>query len=163
MKQHRAKQQKTTQETTKYQKMDQIRLFTLEHELLKKSCLYENCIFSRNASRWRTVAKGATELCKVTYGPSRNMNADCFEDKGVIFSGSKEIYLKKGIEVKTPDMRCLQNLLFPIWCHNDIVHLEEISCSKFSLHALKFIVVSNHNRILSSRSILKFRCDQSKI
>jgi hypothetical protein len=45
------------------------------------------------------VAEGG----KVMLVPSRNTNLNCFEDRGegVMFSDSKDVYLKQGIEVKT--------------------------------------------------------------
>jgi hypothetical protein len=54
------------------------------------------------------MTNGATESGKVTYVPSKNTNADCFEDRGAIFNVSKDIYEKQGIEVTTPDIQCLQ-------------------------------------------------------
>jgi hypothetical protein len=40
------------------------------------------------------VAEGATEGGKVTYVPSRNMNADCFEEREAIIA-PLDILLKK--------------------------------------------------------------------
>jgi hypothetical protein len=37
------------------------------------------------------VAEGATEYDEVTYTPSRDRNADCFDCKGAIFSAVKKV------------------------------------------------------------------------
>jgi hypothetical protein len=53
--------------------IDQIRLFTFEHELLKIF------VHLRSAFEAEThLAEGATERGKLTYVPSRNTDADCF-------------------------------------------------------------------------------------
>jgi hypothetical protein len=54
------------------------------------------------------VAEGATECGVITYVPSRNTNADCFQDRGAMFSATEGIYWKQCIEVTTPNMQCLQ-------------------------------------------------------
>jgi hypothetical protein len=38
------------------------------------------------------LAEGATERGKVRYVRSRNTNADCFQDRGAMFSETKDIY-----------------------------------------------------------------------
>jgi hypothetical protein len=38
------------------------------------------------------LAGGATENGKVPYVPTRNANADYFEDRGATFSATKDIY-----------------------------------------------------------------------
>jgi hypothetical protein len=79
--QYRTKQ--TTKETTKQRQMDQLRLFTLRYDLLKISAF---------AVETHLAEGGATERVKVTYVPSRNTNADCFQDRGAVFSATKDIY-----------------------------------------------------------------------
>jgi hypothetical protein len=67
------------------------------------------------------VAGGATEHGKGTHVPSRNTNADCFEERGEIFSAVINIYLKKqGIGMTTPDMSF--GATAPIWA---LAHLYE--------------------------------------
>jgi hypothetical protein len=39
------------------------------------------------------VAEGATERGKVTYVPSRNTNADCFQDRGAMFRATSFSFL----------------------------------------------------------------------
>jgi hypothetical protein len=60
---------KTTQDkptkTTKATKMDQLRLFTLKHELLKLSVNLQTAFAAE--TRPAEVAEGATESGKVTY------------------------------------------------------------------------------------------------
>jgi hypothetical protein len=50
------------------------------------------------------VAEGATERGKVTYVPSVNTNADCFDDRGAMFSATKDICYKQRIEVTLLDI-----------------------------------------------------------
>jgi hypothetical protein len=67
--------------------MDHLRLFKLKHDLLKISVDLQTA-FAAETHR----ADGATERGKVTYVPSGNTNADCFRDRGAIFSATKDIY-----------------------------------------------------------------------
>jgi hypothetical protein len=57
--------------------MDQLRLFTLKYDLLKISVDLQTAFAAETH-----LAQGATERVKVTYVPSRNTNADCFQDRG---------------------------------------------------------------------------------
>jgi hypothetical protein len=66
--------------------MDQLRFFALELELLKIS-LYLQTVFAAE----RRLAEGGSERGKVTYVPSRNTNAYCFQDRGAIFIASIDI------------------------------------------------------------------------
>jgi hypothetical protein len=57
------------------------------------------------------------------------------------------------------------NLIFPINYRSAIPYLAKSIVTKgreFSFHALKFIGIGNHNRVLSNKSMFEFRCDQSK-
>jgi hypothetical protein len=57
--------------------MDQLRLFKLKHDSLKISVDLQTA-FAADTHH----VEGATERGKVTYVPSRNTNADCFQDRG---------------------------------------------------------------------------------
>jgi hypothetical protein len=63
--------------------MDLPRLFTLRHDILK---IYVQLQIAFPAE----TNSGEGQL--VTYIPSRNANADCFEGRGVIFSATKDTY-----------------------------------------------------------------------
>jgi hypothetical protein len=59
--------------------MDQLRLCILKHDSLKIFVDLQTA-FAADTH----LAEGATERGKVTYVPSGNTNADCFQDKGII-------------------------------------------------------------------------------
>jgi hypothetical protein len=67
--------------------MDQLIIFILKYVLLKLSVDLQ-IAFSKETH----LAEGATERGKVTYVPSRNTNAGCFQDRGAMFSATKDIY-----------------------------------------------------------------------
>jgi hypothetical protein len=77
-------------------------------------------------------------------------------DRWEIFSASKDIYQKQGIEVTTSDMQFLQIIFFK-YSGIIVFHILEKSVvakdCKFSLHALNFTGVSICNRVPGSRSI----------
>jgi hypothetical protein len=64
-----------------------LRLFTLKHDLIKISVDLQTAFAAETH-----LAEGATGHVKVTYVPSRNRNADCFQDTGAMFSATKDIY-----------------------------------------------------------------------
>jgi hypothetical protein len=78
IRQHRTKQ------TTKERKMDQLRHFTLKYDLLKISVDLQTAFAAETH-----LAEGRV---KVTYVSSRNTSADCFQDRGAMFSATKHIY-----------------------------------------------------------------------
>jgi hypothetical protein len=63
--------------------MDQLRLLTLKHELLKISVRLQT-------AKWLEEQGNIVKLR--TYVPRRNMNADCFENRGATFSATEDIY-----------------------------------------------------------------------
>jgi hypothetical protein len=67
--------------------MNQLRRFKFKHELLKISVDLQTA-FAADTH----LVEGATEHGKVTYVLSRNTNADCFQDRGALFSATKYIY-----------------------------------------------------------------------
>jgi hypothetical protein len=77
----------TTKTTTKHRKIEQLRLSTLKYDLLKLSVDLQTAFAAENHP-----AEGATESVKVTYVPGRNTNADCFQERGAMFSATKDIY-----------------------------------------------------------------------
>jgi hypothetical protein len=78
IRQHRTNQttKTTTKETTKQRKMDQLRRCTLKCDLLKIAADLQTAFAAETH-----LAEGATEGVKVTYVPSGNTNADCFQDR----------------------------------------------------------------------------------
>jgi hypothetical protein len=76
----------------KKRKIDNRRIFKHKHELLTNA-------FAAGIH----PAEGATERDKVMYVPSRNTIVDCFDDRGAIFSASRDIYQKQSIELTTHD------------------------------------------------------------
>jgi hypothetical protein len=78
---------RTTKQTNKNNKKDHLRLFTLKYNLLKISVDLQTAFAAETH-----LADGATERGKVTYVPSRNTNADCFQDRGALFSAAKNTY-----------------------------------------------------------------------
>jgi hypothetical protein len=73
------KQQRTKQTNKKQRKMDQLRIFKLRHDLLKISVDLQTAFAAETH-----LAEGATERGEVTYVPSGNTNADCFQGRGKI-------------------------------------------------------------------------------
>jgi hypothetical protein len=67
--------------------MYQLRLSSLKYGLLKISVDLQIAFAAETH-----LAEGATERVKVTYVPSKNTNADCFQDSGAKFSTTKDIY-----------------------------------------------------------------------
>jgi hypothetical protein len=59
--------------------MDQLRLFTLKYDLLQISVDLQTAFAAETH-----LAEGAVVRGKVTYVPSRNTNADCFQNRGAI-------------------------------------------------------------------------------
>jgi hypothetical protein len=57
--------------------MDQLRLFTLKYVLVKISVDLQTAFAAETH-----LAEGATEHGEVTYVPSGNTNADCFQGRG---------------------------------------------------------------------------------
>jgi hypothetical protein len=91
-------QDKTKTTTTKQREMDQLRPFTLKHDLVKISVDLQTAFAADTHP-----AERATESGKVMYVLSRNTNDDCFKDRGVIFSAIKDNYIKKNASKR----RCL--------------------------------------------------------
>jgi hypothetical protein len=95
---------KTTEDKANEKKyVYQLRLFTLKIDIQNISVDLQTAFAEETH-----LAEGATERRQVTYFPSRNTNADCFEGRGTIFSATKDIFKKRCIEVTTPDIQCLQ-------------------------------------------------------
>jgi hypothetical protein len=94
--QDKANKKTTTKEITKQNKMDQLRLFTIKHDLLKISTDLQTAFAAETH-----LAEGQwlkEQLNVVKYAPSAialpsgNTNADSLQDKGAIFSATKYIY-----------------------------------------------------------------------
>jgi hypothetical protein len=108
IRQYGTKQRENNKINNKTKTNELAKAFHTQTRLTKNICRFTNCICSRNTSRWRSVAEGATERGKVTHVPSRNTNADCFQGRRAILSVTKEIYWKQCIDVTTPDMQDLK-------------------------------------------------------
>jgi hypothetical protein len=60
--------------------MTQVRLFTFNYDLLKIVSVDLRTAFAAETQ----LAEGEAEPVIVKYAPSRNMGADCFQDRGAI-------------------------------------------------------------------------------
>jgi hypothetical protein len=69
--------------------MDNLRLFTLKYDLLKIYVYLQTAFAAETRLAEGQLLK---ERVKIPYVPSRNTNADCFQNRGAMFSAAKNMY-----------------------------------------------------------------------
>jgi hypothetical protein len=82
----------TTKETTKQRQMEHLRLFTLKRDLLKISTDLQTAFAAETYLTKEQWLKEQLNVLQLRTFQSRNTNADSFQDRGEMFSATKDIY-----------------------------------------------------------------------